>query len=119
MMVVGIVAVCVVLAVLAFFLPRLSRGPERGTQRTLGLGPARAARRPASWAASSASLSAAAPRPSAAVARPVAAPVATCPSDLGPDIRIRPRSCRMATGSGRGRRNTVVPGRSGPLLGVR
>jgi len=38
MMVVGIVAVCVVLAVLAFFVPRLSRRPERGTQRTLGLG---------------------------------------------------------------------------------
>ncbi|MEU9361000.1 DUF6411 family protein [Streptomyces sp. NPDC051840] len=38
MVVVGIVAVCVVLAVLAFFVPRLSRYPERGTQRTLGAG---------------------------------------------------------------------------------
>ncbi|MFI7239377.1 DUF6411 family protein [Streptomyces cyaneofuscatus] len=38
MIVVGIVAVCVVLAVLAFFIPKLSRHPERGTQRTLGLG---------------------------------------------------------------------------------
>lgn len=38
MIIVGIVAVCVVLAVLAFFVPRLSRHPERGTQRTLGLG---------------------------------------------------------------------------------
>lgn len=38
MMVVGIVAVCVVLLVLAFLLPRLSRHPERGTQRTLGAG---------------------------------------------------------------------------------
>ncbi|MEU5404149.1 DUF6411 family protein [Streptomyces sp. NPDC005963] len=38
MIVVGIIAVCAVLAVLAFFLPRLSRHPERGTQRTLGLG---------------------------------------------------------------------------------
>ncbi|MDX3372826.1 DUF6411 family protein [Streptomyces sp. ME02-6991-2A] len=38
MIVVGIVAVCVVLAVLAFFVPKLSRHPERGTQRTLGLG---------------------------------------------------------------------------------
>ncbi|GGZ06679.1 DUF6411 family protein [Streptomyces nitrosporeus] len=37
MMVVGIVAVCVVLAVLAFLVPRL-RGPERGTQRSLGAG---------------------------------------------------------------------------------
>ncbi|MFI1016888.1 DUF6411 family protein [Streptomyces sp. NPDC020965] len=38
MMVVGIVVVCAVLAVLAFLVPRLSRHPERGTQRTLGLG---------------------------------------------------------------------------------
>lgn len=38
MMIVGIVAVCIVLAVLAFLVPRLSRHPERGTQRTLGAG---------------------------------------------------------------------------------
>ncbi|KUF15096.1 MULTISPECIES: DUF6411 family protein [Streptomyces] len=38
MVIVGIVGVCVVLAVLAFLLPRLSRHPERGTQRTLGVG---------------------------------------------------------------------------------
>lgn len=38
MMIVGIVGVCIVLAVLAFFVPRLSRHPERGTQRTLGVG---------------------------------------------------------------------------------
>ncbi|MFJ4972540.1 DUF6411 family protein [Streptomyces sp. NPDC088755] len=38
MLIVGIVAVCVVLAVLAFFVPKLSRHPERGTRRTLGLG---------------------------------------------------------------------------------
>ncbi len=38
MMIVGIVAVCAVLLVLAFLVPRLSRHPERGTQRTLGLG---------------------------------------------------------------------------------
>lgn len=38
MMIVGIVAVCAVLLVLAFLLPRLSRHPERGTQRTLGAG---------------------------------------------------------------------------------
>lgn len=38
MMIVAIVAVCVVLAALAFFVPRLSRHPERGTQRTLGAG---------------------------------------------------------------------------------
>ncbi|MER7576921.1 DUF6411 family protein [Streptomyces sp. NPDC126514] len=38
MMVVGIVAACAVLALLAFVVPRLSRHPERGTQRTLGAG---------------------------------------------------------------------------------
>ncbi|NEB17101.1 DUF6411 family protein [Streptomyces coelicoflavus] len=38
MMILGIVAVCVVLALLAFLVPRLSRHPQRGTQRTLGLG---------------------------------------------------------------------------------
>ncbi|MEV4944387.1 DUF6411 family protein [Streptomyces sp. NPDC053755] len=38
MLIVGIVAVCVVLAVLAFLVPRLSHHPQRGTQRTLGLG---------------------------------------------------------------------------------
>ncbi|SDC51486.1 DUF6411 family protein [Streptomyces prasinopilosus] len=38
MVIVGIVALCVVLALLAFLVPRLSHGPERGTQRALGLG---------------------------------------------------------------------------------
>ncbi|MFD3733055.1 DUF6411 family protein [Streptomyces sp. NPDC058632] len=38
MIVVGIVGVCVVLAVLAFLVPRISRHPERGTQRSLGAG---------------------------------------------------------------------------------
>ncbi|MEU6117053.1 DUF6411 family protein [Streptomyces sp. NPDC047117] len=38
MMILGIVAVCVVLAVLAFLVPRLSRHPQRGTQRTLHAG---------------------------------------------------------------------------------
>jgi hypothetical protein len=33
-----IVVVCVVLLVLAFFVPRLSRGPQRGVDRTLGAG---------------------------------------------------------------------------------
>ena len=33
-----IVAVCVVLLVLAFLLPKLSRGPQRGVDKTLGVG---------------------------------------------------------------------------------
>jgi hypothetical protein len=33
-----IAVVCVVLLVLAFLVPRLSRGPQRGVDRTLGVG---------------------------------------------------------------------------------
>jgi hypothetical protein len=33
-----IVGVCIVLALLAFLLPRLSRRPQRGVDRTLGAG---------------------------------------------------------------------------------
>ncbi|WP_433327767.1 DUF6411 family protein [Spirillospora sp. CA-294931] len=38
MVIVGVIAVCVVLLVLAFLLPRLSRHPQRGAQRALGVG---------------------------------------------------------------------------------
>jgi Family of unknown function (DUF6411) len=38
MTVVVIVAICVVLLVLAFLLPRLSRYPQRGVDRTLAAG---------------------------------------------------------------------------------
>jgi hypothetical protein len=34
----GIIAVCIVLAILAFLLPRLSHGPQKGVDRTLGVG---------------------------------------------------------------------------------
>jgi hypothetical protein len=44
--VVGIVALCVLLAVLAFLLPRLSRRPERGAQRSLDLGSRTAGKAP-------------------------------------------------------------------------
>ena len=33
-----IVAVCIVLLILAFLMPRLSRHPQRGVDRTLGAG---------------------------------------------------------------------------------
>jgi uncharacterized protein DUF6411 len=33
-----IVGICVVLLVLAFLMPRLSSGPQRGVDRTLGVG---------------------------------------------------------------------------------
>ncbi|MFF3844268.1 DUF6411 family protein [Streptomyces sp. NPDC002328] len=38
MVIAAVIGVCVVLAVLAFLVPRLSRHPQRGTQRSLGLG---------------------------------------------------------------------------------
>ena len=38
MLIAGIVAVCIVLLVLAFVAPRLSRHPERGAHRALGAG---------------------------------------------------------------------------------
>jgi hypothetical protein len=38
MLIAGIVAVCVLLLVLGFLVPRLSRGPQRGVDATLGVG---------------------------------------------------------------------------------
>jgi hypothetical protein len=41
-----IVGVCIVLLVLAFLLPRLSRGPQRGVDRSLGVGQGAAGKAP-------------------------------------------------------------------------
>lgn len=41
-----IVGVCIVLLVLAFLLPRLSRHPQRGVDRTLGIGQSGASKAP-------------------------------------------------------------------------
>ena len=38
MLIAGIVVVCIVLLVLAFLAPRLSRHPERGVHKTFGAG---------------------------------------------------------------------------------
>lgn len=38
MVIAAVIGVCIVLLVLAFLVPRLSRHPERGTQSVLGLG---------------------------------------------------------------------------------
>lgn len=38
MLILGVIAICVLLFVLALLAPRLSRGPERATQRGFGLG---------------------------------------------------------------------------------
>ena len=46
MNVAAIVAVCLVLLVLAFLLPRLSRYPQRGVDRTLGVGQKAGAKAP-------------------------------------------------------------------------
>jgi hypothetical protein len=41
-----IVVVCVILAILAFLLPRLSRHPQRGVDKTLGVGQRAGAKAP-------------------------------------------------------------------------
>jgi Family of unknown function (DUF6411) len=38
MLIAAVIAICIVLAILAFLLPRLSRYPERGVERTYGAG---------------------------------------------------------------------------------
>jgi hypothetical protein len=38
MLIAAVIAICVVLAILAFLLPRLSRYPERGVEHTYGAG---------------------------------------------------------------------------------
>ena len=38
MLIAGIIVVCVILLILAFLLPRLSHGPQKGVDRTLGVG---------------------------------------------------------------------------------
>jgi hypothetical protein len=41
-----IVGVCIILLVLAFLLPRLSRHPQRGVDKTLGVGQGAASKAP-------------------------------------------------------------------------
>lgn len=38
MLIAGIIAICIILAILAFLVPRLSRGPQKGVDKTLGVG---------------------------------------------------------------------------------
>jgi hypothetical protein len=38
MLIAAVIAICVLLAILAFVAPRLSRRPQRGVQRTFGAG---------------------------------------------------------------------------------
>jgi hypothetical protein len=46
MLIAAIAAFCVLLLILAFLAPRLSRGPERGGQKVLGLGSRSAGKAP-------------------------------------------------------------------------
>jgi len=46
MLIGGIIAVCIVLLVLAFLLPRLSSGPQKGVDKTLGFGQRGASKAP-------------------------------------------------------------------------
>ncbi|MBS1871546.1 MAG: hypothetical protein JSS99_17995 [Actinobacteria bacterium] len=46
MLIAGVVVLCIVLAVLAFLLPRLSTHPQRGVDKTLGAGQHGAAHAP-------------------------------------------------------------------------
>jgi hypothetical protein len=46
MLIAAIIAVCVLLLILAFLLPRLSRGPQRAVDRTFGAGGRGAAHAP-------------------------------------------------------------------------
>ena len=90
MTIVAVVVFCVLLLVLAFLLPRLSRGPERGGRRS----PARRQRRPARRrerpAAGSASRSARARRRSPRAAARAGAVATRCPSDYSPAEPIQP-----------------------------
>jgi hypothetical protein len=38
MLIAGVIVICILLLVLAFLLPRLSSHPQRGVDKTLGLG---------------------------------------------------------------------------------
>ena len=46
MLIAAIAVVCVLLLILGFLVPRLSRGPERGVGRTLGVGQRGASKAP-------------------------------------------------------------------------
>jgi hypothetical protein len=46
MLLAGIIALCIVLAILAFLAPRLSRYPQRGASRAIGAGGQGAAKAP-------------------------------------------------------------------------
>jgi len=46
LLIAGIIIVCVILFVLAFLVPRLSNGPQKGVDKTLGIGQSGAGKAP-------------------------------------------------------------------------
>lgn len=46
MLIGAVIVVCIILLLLAFLAPRLSRGPQAGAQRTIGLGGRAASKAP-------------------------------------------------------------------------
>ena len=38
MVIAGVIALCIIILILAFLAPRLSQGPQRGSQKVIGLG---------------------------------------------------------------------------------
>jgi hypothetical protein len=46
MIIAGVIALCIVLLILAFLFPRLSRHPERGSQKVIGFGGREAGKAP-------------------------------------------------------------------------
>ena len=46
MTIIAIVGICIVLLVLGFLVPRLSRGPQRGVDKSLGVGQRAGAKAP-------------------------------------------------------------------------
>jgi hypothetical protein len=46
MLIGAIIVICVILAILAFLVPRLSHGPQRGVDKTLGAGQRAGAKAP-------------------------------------------------------------------------
>jgi hypothetical protein len=49
MLIAAIIALCVLILVLAFLFPRLSRHPQNGVQRGIGLGGRAASKAPGHW----------------------------------------------------------------------
>lgn len=46
MLIAGVIGICIVLLILAFVAPRLSRGPQRGVNKGLGAGASGASKAP-------------------------------------------------------------------------